>query len=92
MYSNIFDKDRDNNDRKPDNNPKPEIPIPSTTPLSEPPVTPGIDRTNPKPEYDTTELPETTPIPLDFPEVDPGTRPSIDENTPPTANNKVGFY
>ena len=77
---------------KPDNSPKPEIPMPSTTPLSNPTTTPGIDRTHIMPEHDTRDRPEESPAPLEFPEVGNETKPEIDENTPPTANNKLGFY
>jgi len=92
MYNQNYERDKEGNDHKPDTSPKPEIQIPSTTPLSNPPKTPGIDRTNPTPEYDTTDLPESNPIPLVFPEVDPDSRPAINEDSPPTASNRIGFY
>lgn len=80
------------NNPGPDDTPKPEIPIPSTTPLSTPASTPGVDRTQVMPEYDTTNMPEENPIPRVFPEVNPENTPSIDENSPPMAGNKIGFY
>ncbi len=92
MYNQDFEKAKDNNDNIPDKNPKPEIPIPSTTPLTSPIPIPGIDRTNPTPEHDTTNMPEENPIPLVLPEIDPNTRLDIDEHSPPIAANRIGFY
>lgn len=80
---------QDNNEAE--NKPTPEIPRPSTTPITNPVTIPGIDRTDVMPENDTINMPEERPIPLEFPELNPN-KTNLDENTPPSANNQIGFH